>query len=180
MEEELEVLEAILGDAIHVEKEALKLTIKVKPMPLPGQVNKIRWQSDKLTEEKVEAEVENIPPVMLLVQLSPSYPALAPPDARVMSDWLPLEEISKLERLLGLQWERAGGQVVIWDWVQEGGGGVGFTFPPRKCKSTLRSCCGSRCNLKTGDQDKKFLQFDWFDMFCILELISNYSQTSTY
>ena len=30
MEEELEVLEAILGDALHVEKEALKLTIKVK------------------------------------------------------------------------------------------------------------------------------------------------------
>ena len=52
MEEELEVLEAILGDALHLEKEALKLTIKVKPMPLPGQVNKIRWQSDKLTEAK--------------------------------------------------------------------------------------------------------------------------------
>ena len=115
MEEELEVLEAILGDALHLEKEALKLTIKVNPMLLRGQVNKIRWQSDKLTEEKVEAEVENIPPVMLLVQLSPSYPALAPPDARVISDWLPLEEISKLERLLCLLWERAGGQVVIWD-----------------------------------------------------------------
>ena len=120
MEEELEVLEAILGDALHLEKEALKLTIKVNPMLLRGQVNKIIWQSDKLTEAKVEAEVENMPPVMLLVQLSPSYPALAPPEARVMSDWLPLEEISKLERLLCLLWERAGGQVVIWDWVQVG------------------------------------------------------------
>ena len=137
MEEELEVLEAILGDALHLEKEALKLTIKVKPMPLPGQVNKIRWQSDKLTEEKVEAEVENMPPVMLLVQLSPSYPALAPPDARVISDWLPLEEISKLERLPCLLWERAGGQVVIWDWVQVGRRWAGFYFSTQEVQEHL-------------------------------------------
>ena len=123
MEEELEVLDAILGQALKVEKDILRLTIQLEAKL--GQITKLVWHQANLEEasnevECLEVEVKYLPPVKLVVQLTPAYPASAPPEGSVQADWLPSKERERLAMLLTQVWQRAEGEVVIWDWVQVG------------------------------------------------------------
>jgi len=122
MEEELEVLDAILGQALKVEKDILRLTIQLEAKL--GQITKLVWHQANLEEASNEVEclevgVKYLPPVKLVVQLTPAYPASAPPEGSVQADWLPSKERERLAMLLTQVWQRAEGEVVIWDWVQE-------------------------------------------------------------
>ena len=124
MEEELEVLEAILGKALKVEKDILRLTIQLEARQ-GQQLTKLVWHHANLEdasneEECLEVEVEYLPPIELVIQLSPAYPVSAPPEGRIDSEWLPGKEKERLAKLLTQLWQRAEGEVVIWDWVQVG------------------------------------------------------------
>ena len=124
MEEELEVLEAILGQALKVEKDILRLTILLEARL--GQLTKLVWHQanseEASNEEKcLEVEVDYLPPVTLVIQLSAAYPASGPPEGSVQADWLPPKERERLAKLLTQVWQKAEGEVVIWDWVQVGG-----------------------------------------------------------
>ena len=121
MEEELEVLEAILGQALKVEKDILRLTILLEARL--GQLTKLVWHQanseEASNEEKcLEVEVDYLPPVTLVIQLSAAYPASGPPEGSVQADWLPPKERERLAMLLTQVWQKAEGEVVIWDWVQ--------------------------------------------------------------
>ena len=120
MDEELEVLEAILGEAVKVEKDMLRLTIQLEARL--DQVTKIVWRQAKLKcsneDEYLEAKVEYFPPVKLVIQLTPAYPTSSPPEGSIIADWLPLRERDRMALLLTQLWERSEGEVVIWDWVQ--------------------------------------------------------------
>ena len=123
MEEELEVLDAILGQALQVEKDILRLTIQLEARL--GQLTKLVWHQANLEVasnevESLEVEVEYLPPVKLVIQLTPAYPASAPPEGSVQAEWLPTKERERLALLLTQLWQRAEGEVVIWDWVQVG------------------------------------------------------------
>ena len=123
------MLEAILGEAIKVEKDILRLTIQLEARL--DQVTKIVWRQAKLKcsneDEYLEAKVEYFPPVKLVIQLTPAYPTSSPPEGSIIADWLPLRERDRLALLLTQLWERADGEVVIWDWVQVGGYCLGST-----------------------------------------------------
>ena len=123
MEEELEVLEAILGQALKVEKDILRLTILLEARL--GQLTKLVWHQanseEASNEEKcLEVVVDYLPPVKLVIQLTAAYPASAPPEGSIEADWLPPKERERLAMLLTQVWQKAEGEVVIWDWVQVG------------------------------------------------------------
>ena len=123
MEEELEVLDAILGQALKVERDILRLTIQLEARL--GQITKLVWHQANLEEasnevKSLEVEVKYLPPVKLVIQLTHAYPASAPPEGSVQADWLPTKERERLAMLLTQVWQRAEGEVVIWDWVQVG------------------------------------------------------------
>ena len=140
MEEELEVLDAILGQALKVEKDILRLTIQLEARL--GQITKLVWHQANLEEasnvvECLEVEVEYLPLVKLVIQLTPAYPASAPPEGSVQADWLPSKERERLAMLLTQLWQRAEGEVVIWDWVQVRLRWGGFYFSTQEVQEHL-------------------------------------------
>ena len=154
MEEELEVLEAILGQALKVEKDILRLTIQMEARL--GQLTKLVWHRANLEEASsnegkcVEILVDYLPPVNLLIQLTPAYPAFAPPEGRIQADWLPSKERERLAELLIQVWNKAEGEVVIWDWVQVGvwtkakGQREKLTFPGQGCSRAAGDSTSAR------------------------------------
>ena len=103
MEEELEVLDAILGQALKVEKDILRLTIQLEARL--GQLTKLVWHQANLeevsSEEKcLEVVVDYLPPVKLVIQLTAAYPVSVPPEGSIEADWLPPKERERLAMLL--------------------------------------------------------------------------------
>ncbi|KAJ6574866.1 hypothetical protein B0H19DRAFT_1126090 [Mycena capillaripes] len=111
---ELEILESIFPDFISTDQaneSFLKLEIPVQLGERTVVVRPEDTECDALT-----LSLTSLPPLLLHIVLSATYPSQQPPDVSIRSSWLPSHLIHRLHGLLRDMWHPGDG--VLFDWVE--------------------------------------------------------------
>ncbi|KAJ7786064.1 hypothetical protein B0H16DRAFT_1489038 [Mycena metata] len=116
MSEEILILESIFPDFISTDQSNesnLKLEI---PVQLGDSSRTVVLRSEDTSEAPLTLSLTSLPPLLLHIVLSATYPSEAPPDVSIRSSWLPPPLVHRLHGLLTAMWHPGDG--VLYDWVE--------------------------------------------------------------
>ncbi|KAJ7655058.1 hypothetical protein DFH06DRAFT_1201477 [Mycena polygramma] len=113
---ELEILESIFPDFISTDQtndSYIKLEI---PVQLGEPSRTVVVRPEDVESDALTLSLTALPPLLLNIVLSATYPSQEPPDVSIRCSWLPSHLIRRLHDLLRDMWHP--GDEVLYDWVE--------------------------------------------------------------
>ena len=117
--DELTALESIYNEeefSYRTENDLYEVTLKIF-INLPENYFFTYKDNRQKNEKPEKVSISHLPPLILLITLSPDYPSTSPPKFILRSSWLSPLALSKLCKELDHLWKSNKGQEVLFTWI---------------------------------------------------------------